>query len=353
MTTDAYHVREFTVGAGQRAPEHPEAMSVEQVQFLAKMMLDEMMEFTATVEEPAVAKDKLCGFIDESRNLELPDYEGMENGEIQRMADQADALVDAYYYSLNASARQGINLSSLFAVVHQANMNKRDPETGKFLKREDGKIIKPKGWQPPNVEGEIARQLKEGGFSARSEKPEGSTPQSDAEQVCEFTEAAGSPIPKIPEAFSYDGLFFLAKMMLDEIMEFMATVMGPEQAKSDLKGFIRDSKDIPKTQQDDLTQLIADQADALVDSYYYSLNSAARHGMNISSLFAVVHQANMNKRDPSTGEFLRREDGKIIKPPGWQPPNVEAEMARQLEHGSFPLASDEAVPADANTAVVA
>ena len=59
---------------------------------------------------------------------------------------------------------KGINLSSIVGRVHAANMAKRDPETGKFLKRADGKIIKPKGWTPPNVEAEIQRQLKEGSF---------------------------------------------------------------------------------------------------------------------------------------------------------------------------------------------
>ena len=71
----------------------------------------------------------------------------------------ADALVDIYYYSQNAACKKGMNLSSVFTMVHAANMAKRDANTGKFIKREsDGKIIKPEGWQPPNVEAEIARQ---------------------------------------------------------------------------------------------------------------------------------------------------------------------------------------------------
>ena len=77
-----------------------------------------------------------------------------------------DALTDAYYYMLNAACKKGVNVSSLFGIVHAANMAKRDPETGKFLKREDGKIVKPKGWQPPDVEAEIRRQLKEGAWTA-------------------------------------------------------------------------------------------------------------------------------------------------------------------------------------------
>ena len=51
-------------------------------------------------------------------------------------------------------------------------MAKRDPETGKFLKRADGKIINPKGWTPPNVEAEIQRQLKEGSFAEISGEAE-------------------------------------------------------------------------------------------------------------------------------------------------------------------------------------
>ncbi len=63
------------------------------------------------------------------------------------MRRQADALIDVYYYSLNAAAKKGINLSAIFKIVHAANMAKRDPATGKFLKRDDGKIIKPAGWK--------------------------------------------------------------------------------------------------------------------------------------------------------------------------------------------------------------
>ena len=50
-------------------------------------------------------------------------------------------------------------------------------------------------------------------------------------------------------------------------------------------------------------------------------------------MFDIVHGANMAKRDPSTGKFLKRDDGKIIKPAGWQPPDVKAEIVRQMTHG--------------------
>jgi len=80
-------------------------------------------------------------------------------------ADQTDALVDVYYYSQNAACKKGMNMSAVFEMVHAANMAKRDPATGEFLKRADGKIIKPAGWKAPDVEGEIVRQHKEGSFT--------------------------------------------------------------------------------------------------------------------------------------------------------------------------------------------
>lgn len=63
--SDAVHVREFTAGAGQPTPERPVVMSVEEVKFLVKMMLDEIMEMYATVLPPAEAKEALKTCIDE------------------------------------------------------------------------------------------------------------------------------------------------------------------------------------------------------------------------------------------------------------------------------------------------
>tara|TARA_B100002019_G_C21096167_1_gene511145 strand:+ start:95 stop:832 length:738 start_codon:yes stop_codon:yes gene_type:complete len=155
-------VREFTSGAGQETPDNPCVMNYDEVIFLTKMILDETMELMATILPPKESKNIMKKLIDDSKDLPQEKYN--EGEEYKKIADQADALVDIYYYSLNAACKKGINLSSIFNLVHSANMAKRDPITNKFLKREDGKIIKPKGWKPPDVEGEIKRQLIEGSF---------------------------------------------------------------------------------------------------------------------------------------------------------------------------------------------
>jgi len=158
-------VREFTVGAGQTCPDRPEVMDKKEVDFISKMILDEVMELLATVYTPEEAKATLKSMIDTSKDIPKTNYPETEAGRIQQIADQADALVDIEYYMLNCACKKGVNLSSLFGVVHAANMAKRDPVTGKFLKREDGKIIKPAGWQPPDIESEIARQVKVGAWA--------------------------------------------------------------------------------------------------------------------------------------------------------------------------------------------
>ena len=132
------------------------------------MIMDEVMELFQTAYEPAAAKELLKEMIDSSKDLPKLSYEAGEAGRVEKIADQADALVDVYYYMLNAAAKKGVNMSSVFNIVHGANMAKRNPISGKFEKRADGKIIKPAGWQGPDVTKELQRQVGEGSFRGRS-----------------------------------------------------------------------------------------------------------------------------------------------------------------------------------------
>lgn len=157
---------------------------------------------------------------------------------------------------------------------------------------------------------------------------------SDADLVRQFTKESGANAPNEPELMTKDEVLFLIKMMLDEIMELGATVSEPHEVKYAMIKMITDSKDLPKVE-GTKEELIGEQGDALVDSYYYSLNAAAKKGVNLSKIFELVHKANMDKRDPTTGTFLKREDGKIIKPQGWKEPNITEEIRRQTKEGSF------------------
>ena len=72
----------------------------------------------------------------------------------------------------------------------------------------------------------------------------------------------------------------------------------------------------------------------MVDAKYYMYDTGARHGMNLDKIFDEVHEANRRKFDFKNGA-TRREDGKIMKPPGWQPADIDAEVSRQCQNGSW------------------
>lgn len=138
-------VKQFTEESNNfKCPEIPEKMTENEVKFLVRMVMSEMMELARTVSDDPVSLVKEC------LNTDLPKNVKYEN-DTEIIAEQGDACVDAWYYMLNSCCKKGINLSLIFNEVHKANMNKRDFATGKFLKREDGKIIKPVGWKSPDI----------------------------------------------------------------------------------------------------------------------------------------------------------------------------------------------------------
>ena len=123
-------VREFTLACNDEITSIPKKMSGEAIEFIRKMINDELQE--------------------------------LENSDT--ISQQADALVDAIYYICDTAVRHGMNLDPIFAIVHSANMGK--VVDGKVIRRDDGKILKPAGWVDPqkSLDDEVQRQFNEGSF---------------------------------------------------------------------------------------------------------------------------------------------------------------------------------------------
>jgi predicted HAD superfamily Cof-like phosphohydrolase len=62
-----------------------------------------------------------------------------------------DALLDIMVVTAGAIHSMGADGEGGWNEVMRTNFAKIDPETGKVRKREDGKVLKPEGWQPPNL----------------------------------------------------------------------------------------------------------------------------------------------------------------------------------------------------------
>jgi len=65
--------------------------------------------------------------------------------------EELDALIDILVVTIGAIHSMGADGEGAWNEVMRTNFAKIDPVTGKVRKREDGKVLKPEGWQPPNL----------------------------------------------------------------------------------------------------------------------------------------------------------------------------------------------------------
>ena len=62
-----------------------------------------------------------------------------------------DALIDIVVVTIGALHSMGADVEGAWKEVMSTNFAKIDKETGKVRKREDGKVLKPVGWEPPQL----------------------------------------------------------------------------------------------------------------------------------------------------------------------------------------------------------
>jgi predicted HAD superfamily Cof-like phosphohydrolase len=62
-----------------------------------------------------------------------------------------DALIDILVVTIGAIHSAGFDAEGAWKEVMATNFAKIDRETGKVRKREDGKVLKPIGWTPPDL----------------------------------------------------------------------------------------------------------------------------------------------------------------------------------------------------------
>ncbi|WP_443063182.1 MazG nucleotide pyrophosphohydrolase domain-containing protein [Streptomyces sp. NBC_00483] len=67
-------------------------------------------------------------------------------------------------------------------------------------------------------------------------------------------------------------------------------------------------------------------AKELADVLYVTYGAADALGIDLPAVFAEVHRSNMSKLD-ADGRVLRRDDGKVLKGPGYRPPVLDHVVA--------------------------
>lgn len=120
MKTMFEMVRDFHTAFGQRVGTKPELPDYQERELRMRLMKEEVNEYN----------------------------KAEDNSDLTNLAVE---LADIIYIACGTAVSYGIPLDDVFNAIHQANMNKLID--GKVIRREDGKIKKPEGWQPADIAG--------------------------------------------------------------------------------------------------------------------------------------------------------------------------------------------------------
>lgn len=140
------------------------------------------------------------------------------------------------------------------------------------------------------------------------------------DQVREFHEAAKAPILEKPEVAPEDRMRLRLSLVTEEFSEFLESALGAEAVKplkDKLKALISDAP-----LQVDLVKLV----DAMADMDYVVEGTRLECGVDGGPVAEEVHRSNMAKFGPGS---RRREDGKVLKPPDWKPPDIKGVLRAQ------------------------
>ena len=89
--------------------------------------------------------DMYCALIEEEHKELKQALADNDNVEV------LDALIDILVVTIGAIHSMGADGEGAWKEVMRTNFAKIDSETGKVRKREDGKVLKPLGWTPPEL----------------------------------------------------------------------------------------------------------------------------------------------------------------------------------------------------------
>jgi len=97
-----------------------------------------------------------CDLIEEEYN---------ELSTAQDKVEALDALVDILVVTIGAIHSMGADPTGAWKEVMRTNFAKIDKTTGKVRKREDSKVLKPLGWEPPNLKSFVSKSNGNGWIS--------------------------------------------------------------------------------------------------------------------------------------------------------------------------------------------
>ena len=134
-------VRRFMEAGGQEVNDYPAIPAQETVQLRRELLGEEYGEYVTA--EKSIALAAVMG----------------ERVTDHHFINLADALADMVYVIVGTAISYGINLDAALEEVCRSNDTKF--VDGQLIRREDGKILKPEGYEPPDLAAVLFPQEKE------------------------------------------------------------------------------------------------------------------------------------------------------------------------------------------------
>ena len=135
--------------------------------------------------------------------------------------------------------------------------------------------------------------------------------------VRRFHHVYGLPIQTDGASLERESLDMRMSLIAEEFSELVGAVYG-QAARAEIESSYRRA-----VTADDGARDAVETADALADLIYVIYGMALETGIDLASVLAEVQRSNMSKLG-ADGKPVYREDGKVLKGPGYFPPNVKA-----------------------------
>lgn len=114
------------------------------------------------------------------------------------------------------------------------------------------------------------------------------------DDVSRFLNAVGQECPTTPDETRSELAELYVKLIREEFDEFVVAYANKDNVE---------------------------QLDACFDMIWVIVGYMKARGWDCDAAWDEGAQSNLSKIDPTTGLVRRREDGKILKPEGWKPPD--------------------------------
>lgn len=145
------------------------------------------------------------------------------------------------------------------------------------------------------------------------------------DQVKAFHIAGECPIKTVPEVPSSDRVRLRARLTTEEYMEMLQSLWsGDEEKKQELDWIKTEIYNL--LDQENFNVDIVAFTDAAADLDYVNEGARLEFGVNGLPVMDEVQKTNMAKFGPGS---WKDENGKVRKPPDWQPPDIAGKLREQ------------------------